>query len=169
MTLIKPMKRALEIVRMFNGLERGQLWFFLKKEYHNRDPNLDIDRLLRTKLIYEDDSCIFVPDLSAETQICEAVRVFQVFWTKGVIAYNKGDYPALIVYNKQTENGLRKFYICVDETVSKLRICEENTVVVVITQNKQLQCPHLQNYYLAVKESGKYNFYKEKKYEFQRN
>jgi hypothetical protein len=145
---------------MFNGLERGQLWFFLKKEYHNRDSNLDIDRLIRTKLIYAENDCIFVPDLRSEPQICEAVRVFQVFWTKGVIAFNKADFPALIVYNKLTADGLRKFYICVDETVSDLRICENNSAVIVITKNRNLQCPHLQNYYLAVLENGKYIFYK---------
>lgn len=158
MMLIKPMKRALEIVRMFNGLEREQLAFFLKKEYHGRYG--DIDRLLRTKLIYEEDGRLFVPYLEVEPSVCDAVRVLQVFWSKQVIAFYKGEYPVLVEFVKQTQDGLRKFFICTDESVMALQCCQKNAAVVVITSNKQLQCPHLQNYYLAVWENGKYNFYK---------
>lgn len=158
MTLIKPMKRALEIVRMFNGLEREQLRFFLKKEYHNRYG--DIDRLLRTRLIYEEDERIYIPDMEVAPSICEAVRILQIFWSKNLVDYYKGKSPVLAVYVKQTKNELRKFHICTDENVSDLRVSDDNAAVIVITDNRQLQCPHLRNYYLAVLENGKYNFYK---------
>jgi len=159
MILIEPLKRAIEIVRMFNGLEREQLAFLLKKEYHNRNPDADINKLLGLKQIFWEDDIIFVPDLKINPDICVAVQVMQVFWSKNVIAFNRGSYPALITYLKITKKGLRRFHICMEENVSDLRICDENAVVVVITDDKALQCPHLENYYLAVDEDGKYNFY----------
>jgi len=160
MILAKPMKRCLELVRMFNGLERDQLYFFLKKEFPKRNPNLDMNRILRMRLIYEQDNIFHLPYTESNPYMREAVQVLQDFWSRNIIGFNKGNHPVMVMFSKLMKGKARKFYVCRDENVSDLRLCEDNAVVIIITADKDFHCPHLNDYVIAVKEDGKYNYYR---------
>jgi hypothetical protein len=166
------MKYALEIVRMFNGLEREQLYFFMKKKFPERNPNVDIDRLLRMKRLFEafeDSSCnsynsynsaVHIPYSEFNSDIQEAVQILQEFWSKNLVDFSKGDYPVLLRFTKLMSESARDFCVCNDKDISDYCLYKDNTLVIVITDNRNLQCPLLRNYVLAVKDNCKHKFYK---------
>jgi len=162
MILIEPMKRGLEIVRMFNGLEREQLYFLLKKEYPKRNANTDINRLLRMKLVTAQDDAIIIPGTDTDSDIREAVQILISFWNKNILSYNRGQSPVLLKFSKLMRGFVCDFYVCKTGDLSMLRL-EDNTAVIVLAetknkfQNIKLNCEIL----IAVKEYGKYLFYKQ--------
>ena len=162
--MIEPMKRAVEIVRMFNGLEREQLYFLLKKAFPKRNPNLDVDRLLRMKLLFQENSLIRIPYSEINPDMCEAVRILQLFWSKNIVHYCGGNKPVLLKITKLMGKSAVDFYICKDSDISRVNAYDDNSIVIILTDNMQLACPHLCNYVLAVKDDNdRYNFYKNNK------
>lgn len=133
MVLKKPLKRGLELVRILNGLNREQLYFFLKKEFPDRNPNADIDKLLRMKLIVQEDSTIFIPNITIEPNIQEAIEIMQSFWNNELYGFEKGEHPTILRFVKMYNKKPHTFYICKDENVSDLRIIAEDAVVIAIT------------------------------------
>jgi hypothetical protein len=155
------MKRGLELVKMYNGLDREQLYFFLVREFGTRNVNMDIDRLLRMKLVMmKDDEILYIPDTEPNPIIRDAVRILRAFWNKNVLSFNRGMSPVLIRFTKMLKYENCDFCICKDENIFGLSENDRNAMIIVITDNKDLRFPFLSNYLLAVKENDKFNYYK---------
>jgi len=155
------MKRGLELVTMFNGLDREQLYFLLKKEFGNRNANKDIDRLLRMKVIMiKDDEILYMPDTEPNPDIREALRILQAFYNKRMNSFERGKSPVLLKFSKEIKGESCNFCVCKAENVSKLPMSEKNAMIIIIANNKQLRFPFLRSYLLAVKEYGRFNYYK---------
>jgi|GEM_PF-1979588 len=169
MFLIEPMRRVLEIARMFNGIEKDRLYFIAKKEYPNRNPNMDIDRLCRMKLISVEDGAVCVSDSAILPNMNEAVEIMIKFWNKNILGFEQGESPVLLKFTKLVKGKARTFYVCDAGNLSGLRIRGENAAVIVIADSQNYQVTQslqkLQGLLdceviTAVKEYGKYYFYK---------
>jgi hypothetical protein len=163
MFLIEPVKRCLEIVQTFKGLKREQLYFLHKKEFPARNPNMDIDKLVRMKLIEVTDDTVHVPSEEYSSDMQDAADILIAFWSKNIISYTAWKPPVLLRFSRLMKGGVRNFYVCKDENVSALRLFDSDAFAVVITDNKDLRCLLPCDYILAVRENGKYNIHKPNK------
>lgn len=173
MILIEPMKYALEFIKMFNGLSENQLSFFMEKKFSNRNPARDVDRLLRMKLIIKQNNAIYIPNMAVKPDIQEAVEIACHFWNKNTISLSNEQHPILLKLVKLFKGNAHAFLICKAEDVSDLRVDNENSTVIVISDFNykykieniiKSRCSALNcGFLIAVKEYGKYYYYKIRK------
>ena len=162
MVLIEPIKYGLELVQKYNGLERSQLAFLMRKRYVNRNPDMDIDKLLRMNLVIEQKDSIFAINQKVCVDIREAMRVMLVLWNSKGVYFDKGDYPVLLTFIKSSEKSTHRYVVCWANNANDNRLYKyENSdcTIIFVTQNKELSCG-FSNYICAVKENGTYKFYK---------
>ena len=113
MILIEPLKRALEIVKIFNGLGREQLAFLMKTEYPNRKPDMDIDKLLRMKLIFSTDDSVHIPGRSCNKNIRQTVEIMLEICGCDFFIFDKSKKPFLLDFIVIRNDKAHKY--CVGE------------------------------------------------------
>jgi hypothetical protein len=175
MFLIEPLQYGIKLTKMFNGLEYRQLAFLLRKKYPRRNPEIDIDKLLRMNLLIEDDGSVFIPYVEPIIDIREPLRIMISLWKGNIIGFDKGRRPALLTFTRLNDTVVHQYIVCGAKNRTDKRLYEFDCIdnkpptFIILTKNKNLEC-QFRDYVLAVKSDGRHKFYKNnlevKKYEF---